>query len=128
MTSTGGPKGADYGGIEGADRHCQTLATKAGAGAKTWRAYMATQVSGSYPYLVGAASFWPPQLAASSHGDAPVLSEIANNPSSSRDRAPRLTTLLAVSPAAATYRASGLVLCARASSRRPSTAAPRCSR
>ena len=46
MTSTGGPKGADYGGIAGADRHCQTLAAKAGAGAKTWRAYLSVQAEG----------------------------------------------------------------------------------
>jgi len=28
ITSTGGPDGANFGGIEGADRHCQTLAAK----------------------------------------------------------------------------------------------------
>ena len=49
ITSTGGPKGADYGGIEGADRHCQTLAAKAGAGSKTWRAYLSTQAEGDKP-------------------------------------------------------------------------------
>jgi hypothetical protein len=43
ITSTGGPKGADYGGIAGADAHCQALAAKAGAGTKTWRAYLSTQ-------------------------------------------------------------------------------------
>jgi hypothetical protein len=43
ITSTGGPKGADYGGIAGADSHCQALATKAGAGGKTWRAYLSVQ-------------------------------------------------------------------------------------
>lgn len=46
ITSVGGPKGADYGGLEGADKHCQTLAAKAGAGAKTWRAYLSTQAVG----------------------------------------------------------------------------------
>ena len=30
VTSVGGPQGANFGGLEGADRHCQTLATKAG--------------------------------------------------------------------------------------------------
>jgi hypothetical protein len=43
ITSVGGPQGANYGGLEGADRHCQTLATKAGAGGKTWRAYLSSQ-------------------------------------------------------------------------------------
>lgn len=43
ITSTGGPKGADFGGIAGADAHCQALAAKAGAGGKTWRAYLSVQ-------------------------------------------------------------------------------------
>src|SRR5829696_2054283 len=46
ITSTGGPEGADYGGIAGADAHCQALAAKAGAGAKTWRAYLSVQAVG----------------------------------------------------------------------------------
>jgi hypothetical protein len=46
ITSVGGPAGANYGGLEGADKHCQALATKAGAGAKTWRAYLSTQAVG----------------------------------------------------------------------------------
>ncbi|HKU96181.1 MAG TPA: lectin [Vineibacter sp.] len=46
ITSTGGPKGADYGGLTGADAHCQALAEKAGAGAKTWRAYLSAQATG----------------------------------------------------------------------------------
>ena len=43
ITSAGSGKGADLGGLEGADRHCQTLAQAAGAGGKTWRAYLSTQ-------------------------------------------------------------------------------------
>ncbi len=43
ISSTSGPKGADFGGISGADSHCQTLAMKAGAGGKTWRAYLSVQ-------------------------------------------------------------------------------------
>ena len=46
ITSVGGPQGANYGGLEGADRHCQALAAKAGAGSKTWRAYLSTQADG----------------------------------------------------------------------------------
>lgn len=46
ITSVGGPQGANFGGLEGADRHCQTLAAKAGAGGKTWRAYLSTQAVG----------------------------------------------------------------------------------
>jgi len=46
ITSKGGPSGANFGGIEGADRHCQDLAARAGAGAKTWRAYLSVQAVG----------------------------------------------------------------------------------
>jgi len=51
VTSTSGPDGANFGGIEGADRHCQTLAAKAGAGGKTWRAYLSTQAVGGAPAI-----------------------------------------------------------------------------
>ena len=43
ITSVGTGKGADLGGIEGADRHCQSLAAKVGAGSRTWRAYLSSQ-------------------------------------------------------------------------------------
>jgi hypothetical protein len=45
VTSVGLGKGADLGGLEGADRHCQQLAQNAGAGGKTWRAYLSTQAA-----------------------------------------------------------------------------------
>ncbi|KPL53009.1 hypothetical protein ABB55_12930 [Prosthecomicrobium hirschii] len=47
VTSTGAGKGADLGGLEGADKHCQALAAAVGAGAKTWRAYLSTQGAGA---------------------------------------------------------------------------------
>ena len=43
VTSSGSGKGADLGGLAGADKHCQTLAQGAGAGGKTWHAYLSTQ-------------------------------------------------------------------------------------
>src|SRR5215468_2945870 len=46
VTSAGSGKGADLGGLEGADRHCQQLAQAVGAGNKTWRAYLSTQAAG----------------------------------------------------------------------------------
>ena len=49
VTSVGTGKGADFGGLEGADKYCQTLAATAGAGSKAWRAYLSTQASGSAP-------------------------------------------------------------------------------
>src|SRR5260221_1179118 len=42
VTSIGPGKGGDLGGLAGADAYCQRLATAAGAGAKTWRAYLST--------------------------------------------------------------------------------------
>lgn len=42
VTSVGSGKGADLGGIEGADKHCQALAAAVGAGNRTWRAYLST--------------------------------------------------------------------------------------
>jgi len=47
VTSAGPGKGADLGGLAGADRHCQALAQAAGAGNKTWRAYLSTQGPGA---------------------------------------------------------------------------------
>jgi len=47
ITSAGPGKGADLGGLAGADRHCQALAAAAGAGNKTWRAYLSTQGPGA---------------------------------------------------------------------------------
>ena len=43
VTSTGSGKGADFGGLEGADKHCQALAAAVGAGNRTWHAYLSTQ-------------------------------------------------------------------------------------
>jgi hypothetical protein len=55
VTSVGPGKGGDLGGLEGADRHCQTLAQAAGAGHRTWRAYLSTQApSLSNPGFVNA--------------------------------------------------------------------------
>jgi len=40
VTSTGSGKGADLGGLAGADKRCQSLAESVGAGGKTWHAYL----------------------------------------------------------------------------------------
>lgn len=42
ITSAGPGDGANLGGLEGADAHCQTLAADAGAGDLEWRAYLST--------------------------------------------------------------------------------------
>jgi hypothetical protein len=46
-TSAGSGMGANLGGLAGADKHCQTLAMAAGAGNRTWRAYLSTQGNGA---------------------------------------------------------------------------------
>jgi hypothetical protein len=46
ITSTNPGKGADLGGLAGADAHCQSLAAAAGAGSKTWRAYLSATAAG----------------------------------------------------------------------------------
>jgi hypothetical protein len=49
VTSVGSGKGADFGGLAGADMHCQTLAAVVGGGNKTWHAYLSATGSGSTP-------------------------------------------------------------------------------
>jgi hypothetical protein len=45
LTSANPGKGADLGGLTGADSYCQALASQAGAGELTWRAYLSTSAS-----------------------------------------------------------------------------------
>ena len=49
VTSTGSGKGEDFGGLGGADKHCQTLAAAVGAGKHTWRAYLSASPTGTLP-------------------------------------------------------------------------------
>ena len=42
LTSNGPGNGADLGGLAGADAHCAALADAAGAGSRTWKAYLST--------------------------------------------------------------------------------------
>ena len=46
VTSTNPGKGADLGGLTGADAHCEALAAKAGAPGRNWRAYLSATPSG----------------------------------------------------------------------------------
>jgi hypothetical protein len=46
ITSAGPGDGANLGGLAGADAHCQRLAQEAGAGARSWRAYLSTTAAG----------------------------------------------------------------------------------
>ena len=49
VTSAGSGKGADLGGLAGADRICQQLAQAVGAGSHTWHAYLSTQAADGQP-------------------------------------------------------------------------------
>jgi len=49
LTSAGTGRGANLGGLNGADQHCQKLATAVGAGGKTWRAYLSENGSAGHP-------------------------------------------------------------------------------
>src|SRR6266566_8332027 len=62
ITSAGSGTGGDLGGLAGADKHCQMLAQAAGAGGKTWHAYLSTQGERSEERRVGkeCRSRWSP--------------------------------------------------------------------
>ena len=49
VTSVGLGHGANLGGLAGADKHCQDLATAVGQGNKTWHAYLSTQARPGAP-------------------------------------------------------------------------------
>jgi len=52
ITSVGSGDGANLGGVEGADRHCQELAEAAGVMNRTWRAYLSSVEPASGPSVV----------------------------------------------------------------------------
>ena len=51
ISSAGSGRGANFGGLLGADKHCQTLAAAAGAGSKTWRAYLSQNGAAGHPAI-----------------------------------------------------------------------------
>ncbi|MEO8154525.1 MAG: hypothetical protein ABI605_15750 [Rhizobacter sp.] len=46
VTSTGNGQGANFGGLAGADKYCQSLAEAAGSTGRTWHAYLSTNAEG----------------------------------------------------------------------------------
>jgi hypothetical protein len=89
ITSTGSGDGANLGGLAGADRRCQELAAAAGAGDKTWHAYLSTQAASGQPAVnardrIGAGPWHGPdgrQVAANLaqlHGDTLELARVGN--------------------------------------------------
>lgn len=90
VTSTGIGKGADLGGLVGADAHCQKLATAVGAGNKTWHAYLSTQAANGQPAVnardrIGSGPWYNVRGAkvakdvADLHGDELVAARYGNN-------------------------------------------------
>jgi hypothetical protein len=90
VTSEGSGKGADLGGLEGADAHCQKLASSVGAGNKTWRAYLSTQALNGKPAVnardrIGQGPWYNTRGAvvgkdlAHLHGDTLDLARLGNN-------------------------------------------------
>jgi hypothetical protein len=51
VTSQGSGNGANLGGLKGADQRCQMLAAAAGAGSRTWHAYLSTQAEDGKPAI-----------------------------------------------------------------------------
>jgi hypothetical protein len=79
--------GGNLGGLEGADKHCQTLAMAAGAGNRQWRAYLSTQGQGavnardrigSGPWANAKGQVVAKDLA-HLHGDTVELAQLGNN-------------------------------------------------
>lgn len=90
VTSQGVGDGANLGGLAGADAHCQKLASAAGAGAKTWRAYLSTQARDGVPAVnardrIGAGPWYNRRGVAVAkdlahlHGDSLDLARVGNN-------------------------------------------------
>jgi hypothetical protein len=83
-------KGADLGGLAGADAHCQKLAAAVGGGRKTWHAYLSTQAAVGQPAVnardrIGAGPWVNARGAvvardlAHLHGDTLELAQLGNN-------------------------------------------------
>ena len=90
VTSVGLGHGANLGGLAGADTHCQALATAAGAGNRTWHAYLSTQARPGQPAVnardrIGTGPWFNSKGAmiardvAHLHGDTLDLARMGNN-------------------------------------------------
>jgi hypothetical protein len=90
VTSVGLGNGANLGGLAGADRHCQTLAAAAGAGSKTWHAYLSAAAANGQPAVnardrIGAGPWYGAkgariaQNVGDLHGDTIEQARLGNN-------------------------------------------------
>jgi hypothetical protein len=83
--------GGNLGGLAGADAHCQALATAAGAGDHTWRAYLSTQTRpgqpavnardriGDGPWYAAVRRFDRPIVKSELHGDTLIEAQRGSN-------------------------------------------------
>ena len=86
ITSAGSGHGANLGGLAGADRICQTLASSAGS-SKTWHAYLSTQGAGAVNARdrIGSGPWYNAKgekiatALADLHGDTAELARLGNN-------------------------------------------------
>jgi hypothetical protein len=90
ITSAGSGKGANLGGLAGADKICQTLAAAAGRGNKTWHAYLSFSGANGQPAVnardrIGSGPWYNAKgekIAnglADLHGDTAELARLGNN-------------------------------------------------
>jgi hypothetical protein len=90
VSSAGPGKGADLGGLAGADRQCQSLAQAAGAGNRTWHAYLSTSAADGQPAVnardrIGAGPWYNAKGATVAksvsdlHGDTLDAARLGNN-------------------------------------------------
>ncbi len=90
VTSAGKGDGANLGGLAGADAHCQALAAAAGAGNRTWHAYLSASASGNQPAVnardrIGQGPWYNArgqriaQNVADLHGDTVEQARLGNN-------------------------------------------------
>jgi hypothetical protein len=90
VTSVGLGNGANLGGLAGADRHCQALAAAAGAGSKTWHAYLSAAAANGQPAVnardrIGAGPWYSAkggrvaQNVGDLHGDTIEQARLGNN-------------------------------------------------
>jgi hypothetical protein len=90
ITSAGSGKGANLGGLAGADRICQTLASAVGSGNKTWHAYLSVSAANGRPAVnardrIGTGPWYNAKgekIAnglADLHGDTAELARLGNN-------------------------------------------------
>lgn len=90
ITSEGLGKGADLGGLAGADAHCKKLAAATTGASKTWRAYLSTQAADGQPAVnardrIGQGPWYNTRGAvvardlAHLHGDTLDLARLGNN-------------------------------------------------